>query len=140
MKKIFLILILFFSLTMTAPSWAANTVAYDESFISVILDGSTDWDSSLVFTSGIRVAAITFYPNAVNDVLIIRNKTATGTFAFKCKDVLGGGQGFAFPSRGFGSLISKVPKMPRGPWSFFIGKPRRNKGAECEPENSAAVW
>lgn len=94
MKKYLLAILII--LLLTFPAFGANTVASDDNFISIILDGATDWDSSVAFPSGIRVAAIEFYPSAINDVLVIRNKTATGVFAFKAKDVIGGGVAMPF--------------------------------------------
>ena len=70
----------------------ANVVEYGRRSFTVTPDGVTDFDiTETLFTNGIRLAAINFYPSAANDVLAVRDKTATGALIHKVKDVVGGG-------------------------------------------------
>ena len=96
MKKSFCFLVVMVFLLFSLPAMAANSVDYDDNFISIVLDGTTDWDSTVAFPLGIRVAAVEFYPSTANDVVVIRNKTATGVVVFKAKSIDGGALALPF--------------------------------------------
>jgi len=73
-------------------------------FTQITPDGSSDWDSTTVpaFANGMRVKSILFYPSAANDVICIKEGSATGPVIFKAKDVEGRGLLIDFQ----GNLIS----------------------------------
>ena len=70
----------------------ANVVEYGRRSFTVVPDGVSDFDiTETKFTNGIRLSAINFYPSAANDVLAVRDKTATGALIHKVKDTAGSG-------------------------------------------------
>ena len=77
MRKLFImVLIVIF---LPAILWAGNTETRGGNFISLILDGSTDWDTySSANNNGLRIRRIEFYPSALNDKVIIRQDSVTG--------------------------------------------------------------
>ena len=77
---------------VSSMALAANTTIRSGNFIEIILDGSTDWDiTTTVAANGVALKSIAFYPSAANDVLVVRDGSATGTRIFSGKDVGGGG-------------------------------------------------
>lgn len=68
----------------------ANTITYANGKIHIVPDGSTVYDITSVFSNGVRLTGITFYPSAVNDVLEVRDGSATGTVICKLISVAGG--------------------------------------------------
>jgi hypothetical protein len=67
----------------------ANTVTYGPGKITIVPDGATVFDSSLLFPNGLRVGSIMFVPSAVNDVLEVRHGSATGTVMCRMISVSG---------------------------------------------------
>ena len=49
------------------------------------------WDSQTHFPGGLKVTGIKFFPSAANDILAIRDGSATGPIMAKMKDTTGGG-------------------------------------------------
>jgi len=68
----------------------ANTITYAPGKIHIVPDGATVYDSSTVFLHGIRLTGILFYPSAANDVLEVREGSATGTVISKMFSTTGG--------------------------------------------------
>ena len=61
------------------------------SFLTIIPDESSDWDSQENFSNGLRVRSVLFYPSAVNDIICLKDGSDTGPTIFKAKDVEGRG-------------------------------------------------
>ena len=89
MKKLFLTL--FLICLMSSVAVAANTVTRSGPFIEIVPDGTTDWDSQVTYPSGLSLVSIAFYPSAANDVIKIREGSATGPAMINGKDTTGGG-------------------------------------------------
>jgi len=53
--------------------------------------GGADWDSKTHFPGGLKVKAIKFFPSAANDVLKVRDGSASGSFIAIMKDALNAG-------------------------------------------------
>jgi hypothetical protein len=70
---------------------AANTVTRSGLFIEIIPDGSTDWDSQVDLPGGVSLVSVAFYPSAANDVIKLREKSASGPAIMNAKDTGGGG-------------------------------------------------
>lgn len=68
----------------------ANTITYAPGKIHIVPDGATAYDITSVYPNGVRLTGITFYPSAVNDVLEVRDGSATGTVICKLISVTGG--------------------------------------------------
>jgi len=108
MKKILCISIfsLFLIAALASSSLAANStsISSDGSKVSIILDGSTDWNGATdgQMPRGRGLIAIKFFPSAANDVLVVRDGSATGPEIFHGKDVPGGG----LADGTFGGLVS----------------------------------
>lgn len=73
----------------------AITYASENGFTQVIFDSGSDWDSKVDFPQGLRVFRIYFFPSAANDVIGIREGSATGPL-IKAKDVDGRGIMFEY--------------------------------------------
>lgn len=72
----------------------SNTVTTGKNTVTVVFDGSTAFDLCNTLgmtTGGVRLSSIMFYPNAADDVAIVRDGSATGTIIWKFKDVAGSG-------------------------------------------------
>jgi hypothetical protein len=95
MKKIISIFGILFLSAFFSAAWAANatTISTGGLYISIILDGSTDWNGMAdgKMPNGAGLVAIKFFPSAVNDVLVVRNYSPTVPEIFHGKDILGGG-------------------------------------------------
>ena len=93
MRKLILSIILI--LAMAIPALAANTtsISTNGSYISIILDGSTDWSGAVdgLIPAGRALLGIKFFPSAANDILVVRSGSATGPEIFHGKDIQGGG-------------------------------------------------
>ena len=76
----------------------ANTVTYTGNVITIIPDGTTDYDSSTEFPYGVRLGAIKFYGSAANDVLEVTHGAAAGPIISKMKDVTPSGAKDTFPN------------------------------------------
>ena len=71
----------------------ANTVVVGESFINVTLDGATDFDIASATlgladgarVNGIRAKSLQFVPAATDNILTVREGSASGPVIFKCK-------------------------------------------------------
>jgi len=61
------------------------------SFITIIPDGSSDWDSQVSFPNGLRVWSVLFYPSAKDDIICLKDRNDTGPTILKAKDVDGRG-------------------------------------------------
>jgi hypothetical protein len=61
------------------------------SFITIIPDGSSDWDSQVNFPNGLRIWSVLFYPSAQNDVICLKDSSDSGPTILKAKDVDGRG-------------------------------------------------
>ena len=59
----------------------ANTVTYAKpaNTITIVFDGSTAWDLGCYY----RISSFEFFPNTNNDVITVRNGSATGAIVFK---------------------------------------------------------
>lgn len=82
----------------------AATIEHGHGFVRLILDSvDFNWDSTAItagigmgglfknlYPVGIALTAIKFYPSAVNDVLVVRDKSLTGTVISTIKAVTGG--------------------------------------------------
>jgi len=68
----------------------ANTITYAPGKIHIVPDGATAYDITSVFTNGVRLTGILFYPSAANDVLEVRDGSATGTVITKLNSTTGG--------------------------------------------------
>jgi hypothetical protein len=62
--------------------------------LSVVLDGTTDFLMTAYLPRGVRLTAVRWFANAVNDTLIIREETVAGVQKAKMKDTVGSGQHF----------------------------------------------
>lgn len=60
----------------------ANTVTKSGSVINILFDGATAWDSTTLYASGLVVESIEFKPTAINDVMAVREGSASGPFLF----------------------------------------------------------
>ena len=66
----------------------ANTTKEGTGVVTIVPDGITDWvwSGDLSFpingTGGLRVSAIEFKASAANDVMVVRDRTATGPILF----------------------------------------------------------
>ena len=60
-------------------------------FITVIPDGSSDWNSKDTWPNGLRVWYILFWPSAANDVICICEDGDSNIPILKAKDVDGRG-------------------------------------------------
>lgn len=89
MKK--LILALFLVCLAASFAMADNIVNVDGLIIEIVPDGATDWDSRDLFPGGIVMDYVIFYPSAANDIIKLRERSATGPGIIKGKDILGGG-------------------------------------------------
>jgi hypothetical protein len=73
----------------------ALTILQGQHNVSVVLDGSTAFDittsPAAPLAAGVRLNSIQFYPNAVNDVLIVRDGGTAAVHKMKVKDTTGGG-------------------------------------------------
>jgi len=80
----------------------ANVVTLDNGFITLVLDSNFVWSTDKVtagrligmklddiFPEGLQLNAIKFYASAANDVLVVRNGSATGPIISKLKSVTG---------------------------------------------------
>ena len=82
MKKIILAMALILALSI--PAWGSNTVTTandaDGKLVAICItpDGSTAWDSSSTYASGLSVAYILFCPSAAADRLVFRLNSDTG--------------------------------------------------------------
>lgn len=101
--RLFIMLVL--CLISALPSLAANTtlISQDGSKMSITLDGSTDWNGKTdgKMPNGRGLIAIKFFPSALNDVLVVRDTSATGPELFRAKDTAGGG----LTDNSFGGLV-----------------------------------
>lgn len=88
MKKLIFAILAVFLLTL--PVLGANTVTTAPGKITIVPDGSTTYDSTSTYAQGLKVTAIKFYPSAVNDKLIVRHSTDTGTIVAKHISIDGG--------------------------------------------------
>jgi len=82
----------------------AATIEHGNGFIRLILDSvDFNWDSTAItagdsvgglfkdlYPRGIALTGIKFYPSAVNDVLVVRDKSLTGTVITQIKSESGG--------------------------------------------------
>ena len=93
----------------------AITYVRDNGFTQVIFDTSSDWDSKLDFPDGFRAAFIMFFPSAANDVIGIREGSATGPL-IKAKDVDGRGIRFDY----YGNLIHPYIKRTDCTFSNYV--------------------
>lgn len=89
MKKFWLGFVIL--LLLTAPGAAANTVTQGRDFIQVVPDGSTNFNLGDYWANGCYLISIEFSPSAANDILVVRDSSATGVVLTKMTDVLGGG-------------------------------------------------
>jgi len=89
----------------------ANTITYAPGKIHIVPDGATAYDSSTVFLHGLRLTGILFHPSAANDVLEVRNGSATGTVISKMISTTGGTLKEAITS---GMTYKPYIKVPAG--------------------------
>jgi hypothetical protein len=68
----------------------ANTITYAPGKIHIVFDGATAYNSASVFSNGLRITGILFYPSAANDILEVRDGSATGTVISKLISASGG--------------------------------------------------
>ena len=68
----------------------ANTITYAPGKIHIVFDGATAYDLTTAFPDGLRITGILFYPSAANDILEVRNGSATGTVISKLISTSGG--------------------------------------------------
>ena len=61
------------------------------SFITIVPDGSSDWDSQVNYPNGLRVRSILFYPSAPDDIICLKDGSDAGPTILKAKDVEGRG-------------------------------------------------
>lgn len=61
------------------------------SFITIIPDDSSNWDSQDNFPNGLRVWSILFFPSAANDKICLKDEGEAGPTIFKAVDVEGRG-------------------------------------------------
>lgn len=69
----------------------AITYVQEKGFRQVIFDASSNWDSLIDLPQGIRAWYILFFPSAANDIICIRQGSATGPIILKAKDTEGKG-------------------------------------------------
>lgn len=62
------------------------TVLQGQNNLSIVHDGSTNFDMATYYPLGVRLTAIRFFGEAANDILIVREKTGTGVHKCKLKD------------------------------------------------------
>ncbi len=67
----------------------ANTITYAPGKIHIVFDGATAYDITTKFADGVRLTGILFYPSAANDILEVREGSATGTVISKLISVTG---------------------------------------------------
>jgi hypothetical protein len=80
---------------------AANTETPEENkIITLVLDGSTDWDSRWNHPGGLALDKILFYSSAPNDILMLRQNGPLGSVIFVAKSTLGDPLAFKFPDNG----------------------------------------
>ncbi|MCP3684321.1 MAG: hypothetical protein GY861_16710 [bacterium] len=60
----------------------ALTVAKGSYGISIVFDGSTPWDSTTDYPEGLLIESFEFKPTATDDIMIVRDTTASGRFLF----------------------------------------------------------
>lgn len=80
---------------LSSPCWAVNTATRTGNTVSVVLDGSTNFDLATVSgsPSPVQLEAIVFKPSAANDYIQVRDVSASGAIIWPANvDVLGGGQ------------------------------------------------
>ena len=58
----------------------SNTVTHSPGLISVVPDGTTDFDSTTLFPNGLRVKAVHFQGSVGADYIKVRNRLITGAF------------------------------------------------------------
>ena len=71
----------------------ANTIVTGESFINITLDGATAFDITSATigladgarVNGVRAKSLQFVPAATDNILTVREGSATGPIIFKCK-------------------------------------------------------
>lgn len=61
----------------------ANTVTAGQSGVTVVFDGSTAWDSSTLYPSGIDVDSLEFIPAVATDIISVRDTIDTGRVIFQ---------------------------------------------------------
>jgi len=85
------ILILVFSFLLACSvTWAANTITYAPGIITIVPDGSEDWDSSIKFPVGLKVTGV-HIKGTSSDKVVFRDRSATGTVRLGLTDGLGFG-------------------------------------------------
>lgn len=89
MKRVIVILLLLG--LIATPALAANTVTYSYKAITIVPDGSTDWDVQTYFPNGIQLCSIAMQSSAANDKLAMEEGSATGARLTPGIDITGGG-------------------------------------------------
>lgn len=71
----------------------ANTITPGANVVSVAFDHTTDFDlATYLGVPRVDLIKMVFYPNAANDVCIVRQGSATGAILWKYKDTAGSGK------------------------------------------------
>ena len=98
MKKwLALLLLILLTTALVLPAAAANEETRDGNVINVVLDGSTDWDSTVNNPKGLPIFAIAFEPSAANDKLVVRQNGAHGNKIFSGLDAANSGLSRLYP-------------------------------------------
>lgn len=63
----------------------ANTIVKGNHGLSITFDGATAWDSTTLYPEGIVIESMEFKPTATDDLIAVRETTATGRFYFNEK-------------------------------------------------------
>ena len=97
MKKFTIALVLL--AIMAVPVFADNSENWNGYIGTVVLDGSTDWDSTQKHPNGMNIDMIVFSPSAANDNLVIRLNDANGVKIFPGKCTIGDAVKLDFPPK-----------------------------------------
>lgn len=89
-------IILILAILMPVSAFAANTVTYSYKAITIVPDGSTDWDVQTYFPNGIQLCSICMQSSAANDKLAMEEGSATGARLTPGIDITGGGMVWYF--------------------------------------------
>ena len=93
LKKIMCFVAIF--VLMSGPALATNTATRTDTTVSVVLDGTTNFDLTAVpgVPSNVFLTSIIFKPSAANDYIQVRSGSASGAIIWPANvDITGGGQ------------------------------------------------
>ena len=92
MKKLLLVLAILALMVsqVWATAWTATKMVGMLTLVPA--DATTSYDSSTPYPNGMYISSIAFLPSAANDVLVVRDGSATGVVIAKFKSIDGGPQ------------------------------------------------